>query len=349
MNVLQLESASLPVNLGGFFACSVVLWFAAKHLALFAKVLADRTELGQAFIGTVVVGAIVSLPEMTMALAASVMGNEQLAAGTLLGGIVFATLILAITDAVVGSEPLSSDISAPVVPLQGALVVLMLVVTAAGIAAGDIAVYGVGLWTSGLLVLYALIVWLVKHTQQSHAWVAQDPLPNESSHSGPPQSRYEHWSVRRVALLTALAACMILITGVFATQTADHVARQTGLGASFVGLVLGGMVTSLPEVSSTYSAARLKQYQMVFSDAFGTNLFSVMLLFFCDVVSPGEPILNGLGRFSLVATLLGAAVTAIYVAGLLARPRHVVLRMGIDSVLVLLMSLGGLWLLFWLR
>lgn len=50
--------------------------------------------------------------------------------------------------------------------------------------------------------------------------------------------------------------------------------------------------------------------------------------FWCDAVYSGGPILNGIRRFSLFAMLLGAAVTAVYVAGLIGRPKRVLLRMG---------------------
>jgi cation:H+ antiporter len=152
-------------------------------------------------------------------------------------------------------------------------------------------------------------------------------------------------------LFTFASVAAILIAGVVAARTANVLAIKTGLGPSIVGFVLGGVATSLPEMSSSLSAARQEQYEMTFSDAFGTNLFSVMLLFVCDAAFPGGPILNavGGGRFSLFAAILGAAVTAVYVAGLIARPRKVLLRMGVDSALVLGLCAGGLVLLYWLR
>jgi hypothetical protein len=50
---------------------------------------------------------------------------------------------------------------------------------------------------------------------------------------------------------------------------------------------------------------RLAQYEIASADAFGTNLFSVMLLFVADLAYAGGPILNEVDRFSLLATLLG--------------------------------------------
>jgi cation:H+ antiporter len=153
-----------------------------------------------------------------------------------------------------------------------------------------------------------------------------------------------------VICLTALAAAGgVLAAGTVLAFSADALAAQTALGAGFVGLIFGGIATSLPELSTTVSAVRLKQYEMTFSDAFGTNLASVALLFVADVLYVGEPLLSEVGRFSTFAVLLGTALTAIYLAGLVARPRRPLWRMGIDSLTVLVVSTVGFVILYHLR
>jgi hypothetical protein len=59
-----------------------------------------------------------------------------------------ATLNGSVTDALTGSEPLSTDISHPIVLLQGILVVLFLAIASAGIVVGDRAMFGGGVWTT---------------------------------------------------------------------------------------------------------------------------------------------------------------------------------------------------------
>lgn len=117
-------------------------------------------------------------------------------------------------------------------------------------------------------------------------------------------------------LLTSAAAAGVLVSGVVLAGTGEALAQQTKLGTSFVGMLLGGVATSLPEVTTTIAAVRLAQYEMAFADAFGTNLFSTMLLFVAD----------------------------------LAERRHkTVLGMGVDSIIVLITYAGGLIVLFVVR
>lgn len=56
-----------------------------------------------------------------------------------------------------------------------------------------------------------------------------------------------------------------------------------------------------------------------------------------------------LGRFEIVSSLLGVLLTGAYLVGLLEHRNPVVLRMGYDSLAVLLLFAGGVALLFMLR
>lgn len=74
-----------------------------------------------------------------------------------------------------------------------------------------------------------------------------------------------------------------------------------------------------------------------------------MLIFFVDAVYSGGPVLNEVGTFSLFAALLGIVVTTVYLAGLIERKDRTILRMGIDSLVVIAAYAGGLVVLYTLR
>jgi cation:H+ antiporter len=236
----------------------------------------------------------------------------------------------------------------------------MLTVVAGGITAGDRLLPGIGVaggWTSALLVLYVLCLVLVGRLQRYHPWTPdavpepqdsgaqlEDARPAELNTGDDSDPR-----LTRVIWFTALATAAVLAAGTVLAFSAHALVEQTGLGAGFVGLLFGGVATSLPELSGTVSSVRLKQYETAFYDAFGTNLSSVALLLLVDVLYVGGPVLSEVGRFSTFAVLLGTALTAIYLAGLVARPRRPLWRMGIDSVTVLVTSAVGFLVLYHLE
>jgi cation:H+ antiporter len=357
MNMLRFDLLAPGWNAVLFAMAGAVVWYAGIRLARYAKLISDRLKGQQALIGTLLLGGVASLPETATSVSASLIGNAPLAINMLLGGIAVTMAIIAIVDAIKGWEPLSVDVVHPIILLQGALVVLFLTVAAAGMIAGDRPVLntGIGGWTSALLLLYLFFIWLIKHYERSTPWIprqasrsppaALEPAAIERKESKQPVRA----SLGALILRILVASTAILMAGYILARTSDALAEQTGLGASFVGMVLGGISTSLPELSTTLAAVRLKQYEMAFADAFGTNLFSVMLLFFADAAYSKQPILNEAGRFSIFAILLGIAVTTVYLAGLIMRRNYIVLKMGIDSLIVLLLYLGGLIVLFHLR
>ena len=63
------------------------------------------------------------------------------------------------------------------------------------------------------------------------------------------------------------------------------------------------------------------------------------------VMEPGEAVLPQAGRADVYLTAVGVVLTLVYLFGLLFRPRKQILRMGVDSLVVLIVyivSVGGL-------
>lgn len=141
---------------------------------------------------------------------------------------------------------------------------------------------------------------------------------------------------------TGVAALVILAAGWVLARTGDSLARQTGLGSTFVGLALVAGSTSLPELSTSLSAVRRGNHQMAVSNILGTNCLELALFFLADAVYRGGPILAALDRSALVAATVGMVVTCIFLLGLLERRDRTVLGMGVDSLLVLIVYSAGL-------
>ncbi|HEX7091532.1 MAG TPA: hypothetical protein VF192_15435 [Longimicrobiales bacterium] len=358
--VLDFHDLPLWLNLAVFAATAAAVWFTGTRLTRQVEAIAQRTGAGRAIAGLLLLGGVVSLPELSTAVAAASAGNARFAVNTLLGGIAATMVVIAVIDAVVREPPLSTDITHPVVLLQGTLSVLFLVVTAAGIVVGDLGILGAGVWTVALLALYLFFANLVRHYEWHRAWIPEedvrrrgtraaraDAAPGPEQRSRPP--RRDRRPLRGLILATAAVALATAAAGFLLSRIGDAIAGQTGLGASFTGLLLGGIVTSLPEASTVHAAVRIRRFELAFSDAYGSNLFSTMAIFAADLAYPGGPILNEVGRFGLFAVLLGAAVSAIFLAGCLERRNRSILGMGLDSLIVLCVYVGGLVLLYHLR
>lgn len=97
------------------------------------------------------------------------------------------------------------------------------------------------------------------------------------------------------------------------------------------------------------AAVRLRRYDLAMGDVFGTNLFNVTIIVVVDALHDGGPILAEAGRFAAFAGLLAAAMTVVFLIGMVERRNRSILRMGVDSVTALALYVGGVVMLYGLR
>jgi len=331
------------INAGIFLAAAAVVWWAGTRLTRYADAISEMTGLGQAVVGMLLLGGITSLPEIAVSVSAGLTGSADLAVSNILGGVALQVVIIAIGDALLRDRTISSQVPRPTVLLQAIFSCLLLATVIAGILIGDVAVLGVGLWSTAIVLGGIAMFWLVSRYRKNETWKA-DPQPHldQGEQEGKPDG------LRRAMLLTCGMGGVILVAGYLLAKTGEAIANQTGLGEGFVGATLVGAGTSLPEISTVIAAVRLRRYTMAFADIFGTNMFDVMLVFLIDAVYSGPPVLNGQDSFAAVGALLGIVVTLLYVAGLVERRDKPRLRLGLDSWAVIAVYLGGVVALYFL-
>lgn len=116
-----------------------------------------------------------------------------------------------------------------------------------------------------------------------------------------------------------LAALLILGASTYLARSADVIALKTGLGRSFAGIILLATATSLPELGTGVSSIVLVgEVNLAAGDAFGSNLFNLLIIGLLDLFWRDGPILNRISTTSvLVASLsivvIGLAASAIII------------------------------------
>ena len=353
--MLPFEDLSLWLNAALFAGGAVLIWLAGTRLSGYANAIAERTGVAKAFIGALLLGGITSLPEGATTITSAAMGSPSLAVNNIVGGIAMQVTVLAVADMMGPGEALSGRVRQATVFLQAALLILILSFIAAGITVDDRGLSGVGSWSAVIFGASIIAFFLIHRHRQDESWKPEEPPAGseQSVQEDETSEEYPHsqkdTSNRGLVVRTIVAALVILVAGYVVARTGDALAEQTGLGQSLVGFLLLAVATSLPEVSTTLTAVRMGQYAMAFSNIFGANILDASMVFLADLVAPGGPILNQVGTFSVVGSLLGITTTAVYVVGLIERRRRTVLGMGVDSAVVLLIYVGGMLLLYNLR
>lgn len=346
MDVLNFEQFSPGVNWAIFGGAAVIVYFAGSALAGCADVIAKRTGLNQAFVGVLLLGVATSLPEVATTITAAVIGNPRLVAANLFGGVAMQICILALVDVVSSRRALTGFTGQPILLFQGVMLLLLLAVALAGAAAAEpIAYLGVGATPFLLLGGYLFTLYVSQASERAPRWQALDSAREPAE----PEGDEYQGSNARLYTVTLLSCAAILLAGWGLAATGDVLAEQTGLGATFVGVALVAMSTSLPEISTTLGAVRRGNHEMAVANILGTNCLEVALFVLADAFYREGPILAAVDRASMFAAALGMIVTAIYLVGLLQRRERTVLRMGMDSLAVLVVYVGGLGVLYYLR
>lgn len=125
-------------------------------------------------------------------------------------------------------------------------------------------------------------------------------------------------SVLLLWLQLAAAAVVILGAANYMAKSADVIALKTGLGRSFIGVVLLATATSMPELGTGISSiALVGEPDLAAGDAFGSNLFNLLIIGLLDLYWREGPILKRVSPTSVVVAALGVVMISLAAGGLL--------------------------------
>ncbi|HET7682098.1 MAG TPA: hypothetical protein VFK34_00350 [Marmoricola sp.] len=347
----------LWLNLLLFLVGAGIICTLGVRLERVVDVIAGRTGLGHALAGLVLLAAATSLPEIATSASATLAGNPDLAVHNLFGTIPANLLILVLADALVGRRALTGFSPRFDLLTEGLGVVVMLALGVMVLVMGEVPGPRVLGWTVNvplllLPVAYVVLVRLVNIGREHPRWQPDAPRSHTGSANGegaPEDGRHDRGDGRGRALRNAsmtrlwggfaALALLVFAAGWLLARLGDSIAQQTGLGGGVVGMLMLAVATSLPEISTTLSAALHGNVTMAISNIFGSCLFDVALLFLPGLLSVG-PVVHD-ARSAVFVAALGITMTTVYLWGLLEHRQRTVFRLGVDSVMVLMLYVVG--------
>lgn len=352
--MFELSNNSIWLNALLFAVAACGVWLSGAKLTGFVDMIADRTGIGKAFAGALLLGGATSLPELATTVTASLNGAAELAGNNLLGGVVMQIAVLALIDALcLRGKPLTLFSPKAVLLMQGVFLIFISAFAVAAISSGElIAVAGVGLWPIVLAAVYVLGLWVLYRYEGNARWEpaggVEQPPESARDLKDAHHARYQDVSTAQIMLRFCIAAIGVLFAGFLVARAGETLAEQTGLGQSFVGATLVALATSLPEVSTTWSAVRFGAYSMAAANILGTNSLEVARFLPADIAYRDGPIIDVMSPSATFLGALGIIATCVYLRGILERRDRTIFGMGHDSAVVFLVYFAGMILFYFL-
>lgn len=326
-----------------FVACAGLIFWAGSLLSKYGDVIAEKTGLGRAWIGAILIAGVTSLPELASGVSAVAWLNRpNLAAGAVLGSCLFNLALIAMID--LAYQPGRVLAKAQEVHiLSGGLGVLMLGLVAMGVLIGPAlngsGMLGISILSIAILGLYGIGGKMIAGMEKERMG---EVLAKEAVEGG-----YASISVRKSYAVFIISAVAVVVLGIWLASIGDRLASVTGLSRSFVGNLFLALTTSLPEIAASLAAIRLGAIDLAIGNVLGSNLFNIMLFFVYDIADGRSNFWTSLTNANAFAAVMTMMMTGVVIISLMYRasPRTPY-RFSWDGLALAGMYLGSMALLY---
>ncbi len=258
---------------------AAVVWFsilASRYIDMIDR----STKLSGAFLGGVLLSAITSLPELFTSISATTLIDDaSLCIGNILGSNLFNFGMLAVVILFFAKGFSQANLARS----HRTVLLLLLVMYVAvwlnwqQVVDMEIVLGGKSPWfymsvTSLVIaVLYALSV----------RYLASD---NGAAADEEPAGEEVALSLKSIVVRFVAASVGIIVASVILTYVTDDIAERLNLGSGLAGALFLGVATSLPEVTSTISLFRMRNFDIAFGNIAGSNVFNYFVLAIADLL-----------------------------------------------------------------
>jgi cation:H+ antiporter len=279
-----------------FLTSASFVVLAGVGLARYGDELAEKTGWGTLWVGTLLVSIATSLPELTVNISAVWLEDSPgLALGNVFGADMVNVFILGVVALLFGVRNLfeNQGRDTQILVLLGIGMVSLAVVAG---AAGDVKLGPTSLGGLLLITMYLAGMRAVYQAGRAGRPAETSPVPRGSA--------------RKAWIGFGISAAVVIVAGRYLAASAHSIAELSGISASFIGVLLVSIVTTLPETSVTVAATVRRSYGIVIGNVYGSNAFNVSIVFFADLFYAEGPLLGAMAtaHYAAAAAALGLMV-----------------------------------------
>jgi cation:H+ antiporter len=317
-----LTGRGLAVPAVAFALVGAIVFLVASRLANHADAIASATGLGRVWIGSLLLAASTSLPELLTDVNAAALGAVDIGVGDLFGSTLSNMLMLAVLDIAYARRRILHQVALDHTLVAALAIVLTTIATAAVSLGGFVSLGIVGLDTALILGLYLFGM----HAVYRSSGIVR--FPTEQLALGDSNRTLLRGGLQGFAL----GALGLLIAAPALVIAAQAVAIEAGQSQTMVGTILVGFTTSFPEIAATVAAMRMGALDLAVGNIFGSNAFNMGILFAMDLAYVGGPVLGAASSAHVQTGLFAVLALALGTLGILARAQRRVAVVRIESL-----------------
>lgn len=255
----------------------LVIGFAAliKGADLFvdgSSALAKNFRVPSLIIGLTIVALGTSAPELAVSTSAALQGSNEIALSNVVGSNIFNLLAVLGLCAVIHPVPVEAGILKRDFPISIAVTALVLVLTGgACLFSGRFLQIGMEdtAGTVGRLTGLVLLVLFIAYIAALVVDAKKHPIQEEDEKPRP---------ILTCILLIAVGLVLIVGGGQAVVYSAKEIARAAGMTETLIGLTIVAVGTSLPELVTSFVAARKGETGLAVGNVIGSNIFNLMFI-----------------------------------------------------------------------
>lgn len=323
---------SLTSGVALFSIAAIVIAMAGTFLSRTADELADKTGLGEAMIGTLLLAGATSLPDFAATLSAAVDGRPELAMSNIFGSIAVNLAFLGVGDIIYRKANLEHAAASAANLTQAALSIALLAIPLIAMTAPSVTFGRMHPATPLIVIAYLFGLRLVRRSQRAPMW---SPRMTRQTIEDVPATGRGGGGLSALWLKFAGLTAITAASGWVLMEAAKTIADRTALSESVAGGVLTAVSTSSPELVTTIAAIRQGALTLAVSNIIGTNCFNMLVIAAADLGYRGGSIYHDISSLQLLWGLVAIWMTAILLLGMVRRETYGIGKIGFESFLIL--------------
>lgn len=139
-----------------------------------------------------------------------------------------------------------------------------------------------------------------------------------------------------------LAAAVTVFTAIKLSEYADVLSEKTAMGGMVVGTILLAGATSLPEVTTSFSAALIGNIDIAVGNVLGSNVFNLFILAGFDLYFRKKQLFHKASSNHKYTAYLGLFLMLLVSLALMLQIEYTIFGIGVDSLLIFIIYAVGM-------